>query len=192
MDENLLSVIAVGEKLDAIGCRWLLVGSLASSVRGVPRGTLDADIVADLRLAQVKPLIQSLGDDWYFDEQSIRDALAQRSSFNLIDMNSGLKLDVFLPKLRHFDGGQFTRALRTTVSKESAAMIPVCAAEDIVVAKLEWFRMGNEVSDRQWSDIIGVLKGSAEKLDLELLKVSATELGVSDLLVKAMAEAGVA
>lgn len=190
MDENLLPVIAVGEKLDAVGCRWLLVGSLASSVRGVPRSTLDADIVADLKPDQVKPLIRALGDDWYFDEQAMRDALSLRSSFNLIELASGSKVDVFIPKLRRFDGGQFIRAGRMTVDPGTQAAIPICSAEDIVAAKLEWYRNGNEISDRQWSDIIGVLKANMGALDLDLLKESADELGVSDLLERALRESG--
>jgi hypothetical protein len=138
----------------------------------------------------VKPLIAALGTNWYFDEQAMREALDLRSSFNLIDLNSGMKIDVFVPKLRRFDGGQFARALRTVVDQATTTEIPVGTAEDIIVAKLEWFRKGQEISERQWGDILGVLRMNAGKLNIDLLRESAEELGVNDLLNKAMNEAG--
>jgi hypothetical protein len=191
MDENFQPVIALAEVLAAIGCRWLVVGSLASSVRGLPRSTIDADIVADLRPAHVKPLVKALGEEWYCDEAAIRDALTQRASFNLIHLVSGLKVGVFLPKLRRFDGGQFTRATSVSIGDGGRCEIPVCSAEDIVCAKLEWFRLGGETSERQWGDILGVLKANADKLDIALLRENADEIKVRDLLDKAMREARV-
>lgn len=189
MDESLSVALSVARILDALEVRWFLGGSLASSVHGVPRATLDADIVADLTPAHVKPLLRSLGNEWYMDEGAIRAAMESRSSFNLIHLGSAMKVDVFLPKLRRFDGGQFARASRTPITEEAGAEIPVCAAEDIIVAKLEWFRIGQETSERQWSDIVGVMRINKGGLNLELLRESSRELGVMDLLEKALAEA---
>lgn len=189
MDESLNVALSVARILNALEVRWFLGGSLASSVHGVPRATLDADIVADLRLMQVKPFLRALGDEWYADEASIREAIEARSSFNLIHLVSAMKVDVFLPKLRRFDGGQFARACLTPVSEETGAEIPVCAAEDIIVAKLEWFRLGQETSERQWSGILGVMRINKDGLDLDLPRENALELGVMDLLEKALAAA---
>ena len=191
MDENLKVALSVAEKLGALEVRWFLGGSLASSMHGVPRATLDADIVADLRPRHVRPFLDSLGADWYVDEHAVREAIAGRSSFNLIHMDSAMKVDVFVPKLRRFEGGQFSRAHPTAVSDEASLMVPVCSAEDIISVKLEWFRLGLEVSERQWTDIIGVLRAKAGHLDLDLLRQNAVELRVSDLLEKAMNEAGI-
>ncbi|MGV3660044.1 MAG: hypothetical protein ACO1TE_07660 [Prosthecobacter sp.] len=134
-------------------------------------------------------MIEALGDEWYADEGAIRAAIETRGSFNLIHLGSAMKMDVFLPKARRFERGQFARALASRVSEESEIEIPVCAAEDIIVAKLEWYRMGQEISDRQWGDILGMLRFNAGRLNQALLRESAQELGVSDLLDKALTEA---
>lgn len=189
MDENLNVALAVARIWDSLGVPWFLGGSLASSVHGVPRATMDADIVADLGPSQVKPLLKALGDEWYADEGAIRTAIETRGSFNLIHLGSAMKMDVFLPKPRRFEKGQFARAITSRVSEESEVEIPVCAAEDIIVAKLEWYRLGEEISDRQWGDILGMLRFNAGRLDVSLLRDSAQELGVADLLDRALAEA---
>jgi len=190
MDENLTVTLAMAGILDTLGVRWFLGGSLASSVHGIPRATLDADIVADLRVPHVAPLLTALGEAWYVEEQSIRQAIECRSSFNLIHFGTAMKVDVFVPKLRRFEGGQFSRAKRTPIFEGSEIEIPVCSPEDIIVAKLEWYRAGGELSERQWGDILGVLRINAKCLDLDGTRASATELGVADLLAKALAEAG--
>ena len=191
MDENLSVTLAIAEVLDTLELRWFLGGSLASSVHGIPRATLDADIVADLRAPQVGPLLRALGEDWYVEEHSVRQAITDRSCFNLIHFGTAMKIDVFIPKLRLFDGGQFTRAKRTPVAEGSTIEVPVCSAEDIVLAKLEWYRAGGELSERQWGDIMGVLKVNAKHLDLVGMQDGAAELAVSDLLARAFKEAGV-
>lgn len=190
MDENLQNALAVARVLDEQGVRWFLGGSLVSSLYGIPRATLDADLVADLRLAHVKPLLRELGQEWYLDEDAIREAIQQRRSFNLINFGSAMKVDIFVPKLRRFESGQFARATRMAVAERGEITVPVCSVEDIVAAKLEWFRLGGEVSERQWGDIIGVLRNCSERLNRELLRESAAELGIADLLTKALVEAG--
>lgn len=101
-----------------------------------------------------------------------------------------MKVDVFVPKLRHFEGGQFSRCKRTPVAEGSTKEIPVCAAEDIVLAKLEWYRAGGELSERRWGDILGVLKVNSKSLDVEGMQERAPELAVSDLLAMALIECG--
>ena len=191
MDENLAVTLAIGDVLDTLKVRWFLGGSLASSVHGIPRATLDADIVADLRASHVGSFLRALGEDWYVEENSVWQAITERGCFNLIHFETAMKIDVLVPKLRRFDGGQFSRAKRTAVSEGSVIEIPVCSAEDIVLAKLEWYRAGGELSERQWGDIIGVLKVSASRLDLDCMRDGAAELAVLDLLAKALIAAGV-
>lgn len=189
MDDTLRVALAAAVELERLGVRWFLGGSLASSIHGVPRATFDADIMADIRPQHVRPLLRALGEDWYADEGAIQDAIRDRSSFNLVHLDTAMKVDVFVPKLRRFDGGEFARSQRIRM-EGSDFDARVCCAEDIVIAKLEWYRLGGEGSERQWGDIIGVLRLNAGKLDLELVRVNATELGVVDLLEKALAESG--
>jgi hypothetical protein len=68
--------------------------------------------------------------------------------------------------------------------------LPLASAEDTVLAKLEWFRLGAEASERQWADVLGVLRAGGESLDRRYLEDGARELAVSDLLVRALTEAG--
>lgn len=186
MDDTLKVALAAAGILDELGVRWFLGGSLASSVHGIPRATFDADIMADLRPQHVRPLLKSLGADWYADEATIMEAIQQRSSFNLIHFATAMKVHVFLPKLRRFDGGEFTRSRKMRVEEGSDIEASVCCAEDIVIAKLEWYRLGGEDSERQWNDVLGVLRLNSGRLDVGLLRTSADEVGVSDLLQRVL------
>lgn len=190
MDESLLVTLRIAEVLDDLEVRWFLGGSLASSMHGIPRATLDADIVADLRAPLVPAFLKALGKDWYMEEASVQNAIRNRSCFNLIHLGSAMKVDIFVPKLRRFEGGQFSRALRIPVAEGSTIKIPVCPAEDIVLAKLEWYRAGGELSDRQWGDILSVLRVNAKNLDFEGMRERAIELAVSDLLASALTQVG--
>ncbi len=187
MDDTLRAALAAAAELEKLGVRWFLGGSLASSIHGVPRATFDADIMADIRPPHVRPFLRALGDGWYADEGAIQDAIRERSSFNLIHLATAMKVDVFVPKLRRFDGGEFARSQRITLEGTDFE-VRICCAEDIVIAKLEWYRLGGEDSERQWGDILGVLKLNVGKLDLDLLRDNAAELGVTDLLEKALAD----
>lgn len=187
MDDTLRAALAAAAEFEKLGVRWFLGGSLASSIHGIPRATFDADIMADLQPQHAKLLIKALGEAWYADEGAILDAIRERSSFNLIHLETAMKVDVFIPKLRRFDGGEFSRAQRINLEGSNFEAL-ICCAEDIVIAKLEWYRLGGEHSDRQWSDILGVLRLNAGKLDSELLSNNAIELGLADLLAKALTE----
>ncbi len=192
MDDTLKAALAAANILDELGVRWFLGGSLASSVHGIPRATFNADIMADLHTQHVSPFIKRLGDEWYADEGAIMDAISHRSSFNLIHFATAMKVDVFLPKPRRFDDGEFTRSRKMSVAEGSSVEASICCAEDIVVAKLEWYRLGGEDSERQWQDVLGVLRLNSGRLDIDLLRQSADEVGVSDLLQRALdlAESG--
>ena len=122
------------------------------------------------------------------DEGSIRQAIERRSSFNLIHLPTMIKVDVFLPKDRPFDQQQLARRIAQPVSPDSSETVWILTAEDAILAKLDWFRMGGEVSERQWRDILGVMKTQREALDLAYLQLWAERLGVADLLERALEE----
>ena len=98
-----------------------------------------------------------------------------------------VKVDVFVSKNRPFDRRAFERARPATT--ESGGELPVSSAEDTVLAKLEWYRRGGEVSERQWSDVTGVLR-AVRAFDEAYLRQGAVELGVADLLDRALEEDG--
>jgi hypothetical protein len=190
VSEPVQATLRVIEALEALGVPYLIGGSLASAVHGVVRTTLDADLLADLRLEHVEPLTLALGEAFYVDAESIRDAIQRRSTFNVIHLETMFKVDIFIPKPRPFDQVQLQRRTKQVIATDPEHEAYVASAEDTILAKLEWYRRGSEVSDRQWQDVLGVLKVQGNRLDLAYLRQWATSLGVSDLLEKALAEAG--
>jgi hypothetical protein len=96
------------------------------------------------------------------------------------------KVDVFVAKGRAFDRAQLARRQSRLLSADPERYAYVTSAEDIVLSKLEWYRMGGEVSDRQWRDVLGVLGVQGEQLDVSYMREMAAELEVRDLLERAL------
>jgi hypothetical protein len=152
------------------------------------RSTLDVDIVADMRLEHIQPLVAALSKEFYADDEMMKDAIEHKSSFNLIHYETAFKVDIFIRKSRAFDQMQLERRRTSVIATDPEQSVYVTSPEDVILSKLEWYRMGGEVSDRQWRDILGVLKTRAGELDLDYLRKWATELKVSDLLERALKE----
>jgi hypothetical protein len=187
--EPIAVTLQVAEVLDQLNVPYAIGGSLASAVHGVMRATMGADLVADLRPGQAAPLVQALGDAFYADEEMINEAIRQRASFNLLHLDTMFKVDIFVAKPRSFDQAQLNRRLRQQISLNPERYVYVTSPEDIILTKLEWYRLGGEVSDRQWQDVLGVLKVQAGRLDQTYLRQMAANLNVTDLLDQALAEA---
>ena len=187
--ESTRLTLLVTQALEQIGIPYAVGGSLARSVHGVMRSTLDVDIVADMRLEHIQPLVAALSKEFYADDEMMKDAIERHSSFNLIHYETAFKVDIFIQKLRAFDQIQLERRRTSVISIDPEQSVYVVSPEDIILAKLEWYRMGGEVSDRQWRDILGVLKTKSGDLDIDYLKKWAGELKVSDLLQRALKEA---
>jgi hypothetical protein len=182
----------VVETLEALGVPYYLGGSVASSVHGLPRTSIDADVVADLGLDHVAPLVVRLADRYYLDEGRIRSAVESRRSFNLIHLDTMFKIDMFVSKRRPYDLEALRRARPASLEDSAGSRgFAVASPEDTVLAKLEWFRAGGEVSDRQWADIVGVLRARAGDIDVPYLERWAAVLGIADLLDRARRETDV-
>ena len=185
--EVTLKVTGVFEKL---GVAYLIGGSLASTLHGMVRTTQDSDIVAEMRLEHVQPFAAALQDEFYLDDELISEAIQNHSSFNIIHREAMFKVDVFIPRPRPFLQSQLARAQSQTFAFEKEISARFASPEDTILSKLEWYRMGGEVSERQWRDVLGVMKTRAGELDLDYLRKWARELNVRDLLERAMEEAG--
>lgn len=184
--EELEIVLRVTRLLDELSVAHHLGGSFASSIHGVPRQTRDADIVADLPVLVVERFVHALQDEFYVDEPMILDAITHRSCFNLIHLDSGFKVDIFVVGTRPFDRSELERAQPMQIRADPSSTIHVKTAEDLILRKLEWYLLGGRVSDRQWGDIQGILLAQGESLDHAYLHQWAPSLGVADLLAEAI------
>ena len=179
----------VTQTLEQLDIPYAVGGSLASSLHGIMRATLDVDIVADMRLEHIRPLVTALSQEFYADGEMMRDAIERHSSFNLIHYETAYKVDIFIRKLRPYGRIQLERRQKSVIATNPEQSVYVTSPEDTILAKLEWYRLGGEVSDRQWRDILGVIKTRADELDLIYLQKWAAELQVVDLLERAVREA---
>jgi hypothetical protein len=184
----LSTVAAVARALEAAGAPFVVGGSLASSLQGIPRATFDVDLVAELAASEVDAFVRALGERFYADEERIRDGVARRASFNVVDLENGFKADVYLAADDEL--GRLQHARRQTIEIEPGLALPFASAEDVVLHKLRWFRLGGDVSERQWLDAMGVIRVQGERLDRAYLEHWAREIGVADLLSRAFAHAG--
>ena len=174
--------------LDRLEIPFFAGGSVASGMYGLPRQTNDIDLVADLRVDQVAELCEGLGPAFYADAEAIAGAIGMGRSFNLIHIEGAYKFDIFPVGQDRFARSQLARRRYTTTTITGLEHIefPVASAEDTILAKLVWFRKGGEVSDRQWHDVLGVIRVQGDRLDSAYLLEWAADLGVADLLAKAL------
>lgn len=175
---------------ERLGILYYIGGSIASSAYGVARSTMDVDMVSELKKEHAQPLTEMLKSEYYIDEEMILDAVKRKSSFNIIHLETMFKIDIFLKKDNLYDEEAFKRKRKENLDEESGdADFFISSSEDILLNKLVWFRMGGEIAERQWNDILGVLKVQSKLLDKEYLYQWAVDLGVKDLLEKAFTKA---
>lgn len=184
------ALMPVVSELDRLEVKYYICGSVASAFYGGSQLSANIDLVADLAPRHVAPLVQALEGQYYVDANMISDAIAQKSFFNVIHLKTSFKVDIFAAKTRPYDRAAMAR-IREDTFDESPAILRVFlpSPEDVVLSKLEWFRLGDEVSERQWDDVLKVLKVGLHSLDRSYMEQWAADLGVADLLAKAWKEA---
>jgi hypothetical protein len=185
----LQAVLPVTRALEGLRIPYYVGGSVASSLYGIARATLDVDLVAAIRPGHITPLAEALRKVYYVDEIMVAEAIQRRSSFNLIHLPTSIKIDVFVPPDSEYSRTAMGRRREDTL-EEGGDRLPVAAPEDIVLSKLQWYEMGGRVSERQWSDVTGVIKVQAGALDTAYLRRWGEVLGVAALLRQAFAESG--
>jgi len=148
-------------KLDATGVPHMVAGSFASTYHGVPRSTQDIDLVIDPTASSLEALLAALpANDYYVDPDAARDALRRRSQFNLIDMATGWKVDLIVRKTRPFSVEEFRRREPADLF---GARVFLATAEDSIITKLEWAKLGD--SERQLRDVAGIISVRGAALD---------------------------
>lgn len=178
--------LAVARALDECGVRYVVGGSVASSLSGEPRSTLDVDLVVAMRAGDVEPLVAALGDDFHADAEAVHRAVHRRSSVNVFHHATSTKVDLFMVGGSPLDEQAMSRRVRVQVAADPDRFLYVYTPEDILLQKLRWYRLGGEVSDRQWRDVLGIIAVQGEDLDDAYLRRGADLLAVTDLLDRAL------
>jgi hypothetical protein len=177
--------IDFGALLDHLGITYALGGSVGATFFGEPRTTIDVDFAVRLSASELEVLLQHTEAEFYVPTDSARRAVAALDSFNLIH-NSGLKIDLFVTGTEILDTQQLARRLRIVARREPFAELWVTSPEDQILRKLDWFRQGGEVSDRQWRDILGLINTQRQYLDFEYLTFTSGLVGLDQLLTRAL------
>jgi hypothetical protein len=182
-------LVRISKVFDRLKVPHVVVGSLASSAYGIPRTTQGADIVADLQPQMAASLARALQGDFYANEDMIRQAIQRRRSFNVIHIETVYKADIFPVAAGEWGLEEMGRA-RILQLGDDKVSVPVASPEDVILHKLLWYKEGGEVSDRQWGDILGVLKVQGEDVDRAYLHRWAGFLRVQVFLQRALEDAG--
>lgn len=187
-DDIVAAFSPVVQAFRSLGIRHYIGGSVASSFHGAARSTMDVDVVAELDDESATPFLQQLGRDYYASEPAIRDAISRKACFNLVHYPTSFKVDIFISQDRPFDRDCMSRAIPGEIGAKASLEILVASPEDTIVSKLEWYKIGNETSQRQWRDVATVLKLLGEQVDLDYLRKAAESVGVGKLLTRLLAE----
>jgi hypothetical protein len=174
------------EALDDARVEYMLTGSVVSSLQGEPRSTHDIDMVVAIERAAAKRLVMAFPTpDFYLDEESIIDAINNQGMFNLIDVNTGDKVDFWILTEEPFDRSRFERRY---VEDFMGMRITVSSPEDTILVKLRWAKLSGG-SEKQFTDALRVYEVQFENLDLEYLRSWAKKIQVESMLKKLEKEA---
>lgn len=181
-------LVHVAGLLERLGIPYHVGGSVASSAHGMYRASADIDFVIDPSREQLEALARALEPAFYVSRPAMAEAFSSRSTFNAIHDETSFKIDFFMKGTTPFDAEELRRSIRLAVGDERGSVVLLKSPEDTILRKLEWFRRGGEVSERQWQDVLSILAAARGSLDEAHLERWARELGVSDLLERARSE----
>jgi hypothetical protein len=187
MENPLVVLVEAIRAFDALGIDYVVVGSIASSIHGEYRASGDVDIVADVKLHHVDPLAEKLRGEFYVDDLMMRRAISEGRSFNIIHLQVVFKIDIFIPA-SELGKQQLARREQHLLDSTGLQRIWIATAEDTILAKLHWYRLGQQISELQWRDVTGIIGTRRGRLDQDYLRLWAERLGLTDLLCRALAE----
>jgi hypothetical protein len=164
--------------LERLQIPYLITGSVAAMAYGEPRLTNDIDVVVDINESHVSGLLaQFPADEFYLDDEAIRDALVRKGQFNIIHPASGLKIDVMVQQGTAFERSRFRRAKLVYFTAKHGGQF--AAPEDVILKKMEYYREGG--SEKHLRDIAGIMKVSADMIDQSYIGQWADRLGLREI-----------
>lgn len=183
IDETISAIAPVVSALEKSGCRYFIGGSVASSILGVPRTTMDVDMISELNSKNIKVFLDLIESEYFFDEEYISQAVSAGRSFNIIHKPTAFKIDLFILKNRAFDQQSILHIQPKKLRSINQTLeVHVSSPEDLILNKLEWYNSGGCVSEKQLNDILGLLRVHRTQIDMEYLEKWAKELRLADLL----------
>lgn len=171
--------------LDSVGVPYIIGGSVASTIHGEPRGTLDVDFAVHMNSDQVAPLVAALTGSFYLDMDAVNEAVVQKRMFNAIHKRLFVKADIHVRAAEGHSASEMKRATAIALF-EGDLSVRIASPEDVVLRTLWGCRQSPEVADRRWRDALGVLQTTGKKIDLHYLQKWSKDLGVRDLLERAL------
>ena len=184
--EPIRILIQVSQILERLAIPYLTCGSIASSILGIPRATQDIDLVIDLSLARVEDFLKAMQAEFYVDSNAVRRAVQTKTSFNAIHFTAVQKIDFFVHKQDDYSAEEMRRRFAVAVDETANNRVFIASPEDIILQKLVWYKMGSRISERQWTDVLGVIKVQGERLDRSYLIRWAEKLAITDLVNEAL------
>lgn len=179
--DHVLVALLAGERLDAAGVVHMVCGSIASSIHGEPRTTVDVDFVVVAGVETMDRLRETLEPDFFVDPELLRFAVEHQLAANVIHLRTAIKVDLFLVRPRQFSRVELSRRVRQRVQRDPDRFLWIARPEDTLLSKLEWYHKDGEVSDQQWRDVLGLVRLQGEALELAYVDRWSAELGVADL-----------
>ncbi len=190
LDEAVGLAARVAQRLEAGGIDDLIGGSVATGAYGEPRATNDLDVTVRVPASRVRDVPRLLGPEFAVDEEALDEAVRLRRSTNIFYLPSFLKIALFVRRQDPYDRAEFGRKVR--IEPAPGLAFYASSVDDNLLWKLRWFRMGGEVSDQQWRDVLGVLRVSGPVVEPDTLRKWARHHGVDVLLDRALAQASLA
>jgi hypothetical protein len=181
-------IALVAQRLEELKIPYIVGGAVASIIHGEERLTKDADIVIRILPFQIPRFVKAFEMDFVVSADAVQDSLVRRYAFNIIHIESAYKIDFYpISDEDEMEISAFARRQRIDIG---VGEIWLSSAEDVILAKLKWSRKGGEVSEKQWRDVLGVLKVQGERLGFAYLEQMAGRFGLADLLIRARNDAG--
>lgn len=182
--------LAVAEVLEGLRIPYVVGGSVASTLYGEPRTTMDVDLAVQLSSSQVPDLCAALEGDFFVQPEAVAEAAERKAHCNVIHRKTMIKVDMYVRPNEGLYQSEIERAKPTKLQRDPERFARIATPEDTLLQKLRWYREGGEVSERQWRDVVGIFKQQGGRLERDYLERWARELDLEDLLIRVLAQTG--